>query len=281
MKNLKKLAAIIVLIIFSFMLLIDLTIYKGCYLKTGYGKIEMGNGNLLNSTNGFIFDTGANCSYISKRIVNFPILLFPIILSDTNGSMGLSFVYYGRSVSINDSISIHNLSFIRILKRDSTHKHFEAIIGMDVISKINMYLSFCNNEIEIMPIDSIPDIPSDAVRLYYEGTTSPEVSLNIGDIVTDNILVDTGLDDDIALNVNILKQLIKKNNYNYNIKNNKTLFGAHKQKNYFFRKLSINSVEYNDVTILQSKKNLLGMSFFRRFNHMFWSSKEKTIFLWY
>lgn len=59
-----------------------------------------------------------------------------------------------------------------------------------------------------------------------------------------------------------------------------TLFDTHTVKNITFSELYINERLYKNIQVLQQKTRLLGSKFLKRFDKVFWDSKNLTVYMW-
>jgi hypothetical protein len=64
------------------------------------------------------------------------------------------------------------------------------------------------------------------------------------------------------------------------IRTNNTLFDTQTVKNITFSELYINERLYKNIQVLQQKKRLLGSKFLKRFDKVFWDSKNLTVYMW-
>ena len=275
----------IVLFIIIFCLLLGYIILDSALVTSTYGRVYFSNSNNgIIIKNGFIFDTGANGSCFSNtKDIEMSVFLFPIFISDTYGSQKIVPAFFGKKLSINDKVSFHNFIFISSPEVFSNHSfmNIKGIIGMNMIYKTNFYISFVDNYIEFMPKDSIMNFPISAICLNFEDSITPTCSMKIGDVVFDNILIDTGFDRDLALKESDIDNYFNLlSDYTTNITTNNTLFNVKEIKTISFNRLRLNLREYKDVVIISSNKRLLGLKFFKRFNHVFWNNKDRKVYFW-
>ena len=59
-----------------------------------------------------------------------------------------------------------------------------------------------------------------------------------------------------------------------------TLFDTQTVKKTTFSELYINERLYKNIQVLQQKKRLLGSKFLKRFDKVFWDSKNLTVYMW-
>ena len=64
------------------------------------------------------------------------------------------------------------------------------------------------------------------------------------------------------------------------ISTNNTLFDTQKVKKIIFSELYINERLYKNIHVVQLKKRLLGSKFLKRFDKVFWDSKNLTVYMW-
>lgn len=277
----KKIVYFLLFVLVSWLLLVFL-IYKGCLIGVSYGKVQLANSNFLSTRDGFIFDTGANYSYISTDVVKTSIFLFPTLVSDSYGNGFISSMLFTPHFNINEYVQFYNFPFAKKsdFPKNSDAPEINSIIGMNVLSKTNLYISFIENTLDILPKDSIFNNPSNAVVINYVGSTTPLLSVKINNIIIKEILLDTGFDSDLALGKDEIYQLKLHSKYDTYTSSNTTILNTQKQKVYIFPKITIESQTYDNVIINQSGKKLLGLKFLRRFNHFFLDNKNNKIILW-
>lgn len=275
----KKVIMLFLTITFAW-IVIGVTIYNGYLTRVVHGRMTTKHGNLLTTENGFVFDTGANASFISKKKTGFSLFLFPTIVSDTYNFRKILPVCYAHRLQINDAVAFERFAFVAAPSTASGHEKYDAVIGMNLISKTNLYFSFVENTIDVLPLDSLFDVPPKAIVFEYKGTTKPTLSLKIDGLVIDDILIDTGFDNDLALDKDAITLIKTASNHSSNLITNKTIFASKKQIHYLIKNISIESRYYKDVAVIQSTRRLIGTRFFKRYNHMFWDSKNHKIYLW-
>ena len=250
--------------------------YKGYFTNIEVGQIQLGGCRDFTTQDGVLFDTGAQSSYISSNNIGFPIFLFPVSVSDGDGNNKILPIYFTQYFEVNDKVKIKNFAYFS----DFRNNQFEAIIGMNVLSKLNMLFLSPQNTLYINSFDFKPQIPSSATILQYKDRISPKVTLKLDNEVIDDILIDTGFDGDLSIDEHYIEKLKSNHSCDSMISTNKTLFHTQKVKNITFSELYINKRLYKNIHVVQLKRRLLGSKFLKRFDRVFWDSKNLTVYMW-
>lgn len=250
--------------------------YKGYLTNIEVGQIQLGDCRDFTTQDGVIFDTGAQSSYISSNNIGFPIFLFPVSVNDGEGNNKILPMYFTQYFEVNDKVKIKNFAYFS----GPINNQFEAIIGMNVLSKLNMLFLSTQNTLDIKSFDFKPQIPSSATILQYKDRISPKVTLRLDNVVIDDILIDTGFDCDLAIDEHYIEKLKSNHSCDSMISTFLTLFDTHTVKNITFSELHINERLYKNIQVLQQKKRLLGSKFLKRFDKVFWDSKNLTVYMW-
>lgn len=250
--------------------------YKGYLTNIEVGQIQLGDYRDFTTQDGVIFDTGAQSSYISSNNIGFPIFLFPVSVNDGEGNNKILPMYFTQYFEVNDKVKIKNFAYFS----GPINNQFEAIIGMNVLSKLNMLFLSTQNTLDIKSFDFKPQIPSSATILQYKDRISPKVTLRLDNVVIDDILIDTGFDSDLAIDEHYIEKLKSNHSCDSMISTFLTLFDTQTVKNITFSELHINERLYKNIQVLQQKKRLLGSKFLKRFDKVFWDSKNLTVYMW-
>lgn len=250
--------------------------YKGYLTNIEVGQIQLGDCRDFTTQDGVIFDTGAQSSYISSNNIGFPIFLFPVSVNDGEGNNKILPMYFTQYFEVNDKVKIKNFAYFS----GPINNQFEAIIGMNVLSKLNMLFLSTQNTLDIKSFDFKPQIPSSAIILQYKDRIRPKVTLRLDNVVIDDILIDTGFDDDLAIDEHYIEKLKSNHSCDSMISTFLTLFDTQTVKKITFSELYINERLYKNIQVLQQKKRLLGSKFLKRFDKVFWDSKNLTVYMW-
>lgn len=135
--------------------------YKGYFTNIEVGQIQLGDCRDFTTQDGVIFDTGAQSSYISSNNIGFPIFLFPVSVNDGEGNNKILPMYFTQYFEVNDKVKIKNFAYFSGFKSN----RIKAIIGMNVLSKLNMLFLSTQNTLDIKSFDFKPQIPSSATIL--------------------------------------------------------------------------------------------------------------------
>lgn len=250
--------------------------YKGYLTNIEVGQIQLDDCPYFTTQDSVVFDTGADFSFIPSNNIGFPIFLFLSLVYDGDGNNKILPMYFTQYFEVNDKVKIKNFTYISGFKNN----RFKAIIGMNVLSKLNMLFLSTQNTLDIKSFDFKPQIPSSATILQYKDRISPKVTLRLDNVVIDDILIDTGFDGDLAIDEHYIEKLKSNHSCDSMISTFLTLFDTHTVKNITFSELHINERLYKNIQVLQQKKRLLGSKFLKRFDKVFWDSKNLTVYMW-
>lgn len=250
--------------------------YKGYLTNIEVGQIQLDDCPYFTTQDSVVFDTGADFSFIPSNNIGFPIFLFLSLVYDGDGNNKILPMYFTQYFEVNDKVKIKNFTYISGFKNN----RFKAIIGMNVLSKLNMLFLSTQNTLDIKSFDFKPQIPSSATILQYKDRISPKVTLRLDNVVIDDILIDTGFDGDLAIDEHYIEKLKSNHSCDSMISTFLTLFDTHTVKNITFSELYINERLYKNIQVLQQKKRLLGSKFLKRFDKVFWDSKNLTVYMW-
>lgn len=271
-----KNAVIFILSLITVWIVVVFFCYKGYFTNIEVGQIQLGDCRDFTTQDGVIFDTGAQSSYISSNNIGFPIFLFPVSVNDGEGNNKILPMYFTQYFEVNDKVKIKNFAYFS----GPINNQFEAIIGMNVLSKLNMLFLSTQNTLDIKSFDFKPQIPSSATILQYKDKISPKVTLRLDNVVIDDILIDTGFDSDLAIDEHYIEKLKSNHSCDSMISTFLTLFDTQTVKKTTFSELYINERLYKNIQVLQQKKRLLGSKFLKRFDKVFWDSKNLTVYMW-
>ena len=276
-KNFKNVVTFILYLI-SVWIIVCVCCHKGYFTDIEVGQIQLGDWRDFTTQDGVVFDTGAEFSYISSNNNNIgsSFFLFPVSVTDTDGNKKKLAMYFTSNFEVNDKVKIKKFSYFT----DSSVNQFEAIIGMNVLSKLNMLYTPTQNTLDFKSFDFKPQIPSSAIILQYKDRITPKVTLRLDNEVIDDILIDTGFDNDLSIDEHYIEKLKSNHSCDSMVSSVETLFDAQAAKNITFSELYINKRLYKNIHVLQLKRRLLGSKFLKRFDKVFWDSKNRTVYMW-
>lgn len=250
--------------------------YKGYLTNIEVGQIQLDDCPYFTTQDSVVFDTGADFSFIPSNNIGFPIFLFLSLVYDGDGNNKILPICFTQNFEVNDKVKIKNFTYISGFKNN----RFKAIVGMNVLSKLNMLFLSTQNTLDIKSFDFKPQIPSSAIILQYKDRIRPKVTLRLDNVVIDDILIDTGFDGDLAIDDHYIEKLKSNHSCDSMISTFLTLFDTHTVKNITFSELHINERLYKNIHVVQQKKRLLGSKFLKRFDKVFWDSKNLTVYMW-
>ncbi len=256
---------------------------NGTLVHISYGNygFQVNDGYIIFHKSGFIMDSGCSSSYIVPdtllHLPNFNVQA-SICITDVNNEIKEYPLYFVPTIKIDDSLIVRNV----VAYPFEWTSNKTSAIGMDIISTANWHFNFNNNTVNITPVSETAIIPQKHITFSYTKTKDPLTNLVIGNNVYDNVLLDMGMVDwDMCLTDSDLSLLFQ--NYIPIDSSETTSYGhnsSYTTTKYYFDSVSIDAEIYRDICIRKGSKNIIGMDFFRRFDHLFWDSKNKKVYLW-
>ena len=235
------------------------------------------NGHIVLESN-YIFDTGADISVLyEKEGLSIPVAV--TLMRDIHKNKRCRFLYFVNKKSlfqneINHFVCLMDSGFYR------PDKSVKGIIGMNVIQRANWHFSFLDSTVEVFSRRASYTIPSKALCFKYNNRLIPCSSIDIESEHYKQILIDMGYSLEFLLDENNISQIQKCCLVEPRQELITGLLG-HQQVDVFqYDTLSINGNHYSNVRIDGGKRNLIGLGFMRRFDHLFWDSRHKKVYLW-
>jgi len=238
---------------------------------------------------GFIFDTGSSHSVIFQDTGNIP-EGEPVSrnrISDTNNRGRVLNLYRVESISVG-SLEINNGEFLYIDKKSlpSMIHSYKGIIGMDIIDLGNWLIDMKNKEVTVINKDSIYETSQEGLRLTYKiRNFLPEATLKIGNLLLQNMIIDTGSQAMVELPSGDTREL------------NKT-YESVVADTLLFSGLYNNSItehlihEYHDITLNNSffidtltvsevrRERRIGFGLFKKYDFVFIDTQNQGIYLY-
>ena len=271
-----KNVVIFILSLITVWIVVVIFCYKGYFTNIEVGQIQLDDRRYFTTQDSVVFDTGAQSSYISSNNIGFPIFLFPVSVTDGYGNNKILPMYFTQYFEVNDKVKIKNFAYFSGFKSN----RIKAIIGMNVLSKLNMLFLSTQNTLDIKSFDYKPQIPSSAIILQYKDRITPKVTLRLDNEVIDDILIDTGFNDDLSIDEHYIEKLKSNHSCDSMFSTIKTIFNTQTVKNITFSELYINKRLYKKINVVQRQGRLLGSKFLKRFDKVFWDSKNLTVYMW-
>ena len=260
------------------------SVFYGVFTKTSYGQLHLvPSEHYLQTNDGYVFDTGAMYSVIIEDNFRSAIPIFPAISFDSGGNFNLSTLYLLPTLLIDAKMSISNIGCI-IAKRGNNSdvlgkSKVRMILGTNVIKQANWLFSFVGNTAEIFPLGYTIEIPPNALCLTFENSNYPTVIVNtdVGDFT---MLIDTGLDADMAMtrnNLKIISQIAKHKISNLSAD---YLYGNEEVKVVDLDSAKLFNRTFHNLNVRESSKDMLGLNFLKRFDNMFIDNNKRQVLLW-
>ncbi|MBR4512249.1 MAG: hypothetical protein IKO59_05580 [Bacteroidales bacterium] len=229
----------------------------------------------------FIMDSGSSCSFIFRcECKKKPVGVARV--KDSNGRVKLLGFYFFKHIGLH-FIDIHNMFAPYYDTACEIDSSIIGTLGMDVISGSNWHFCFKDSTVEQYALNTPYPVPKKNLLLVYSKEKSPLTTLNIDGLLCHGLLIDIGCNIDLSLEENVLKKLSAQN-FKADSGNGitRSTFSEKAVRNYMFDSININNNFYKKMEISERKfgPSLIGLSFFRRFDHMFWDSGRKRVYLW-
>ena len=258
-------------------------VYYVLQTSVSYGKYPFSyeTGMLRTIDGKYIFDSGSSGTIFSERNAKYR-RIGRAKSTDCNGVSVQSPYYYISQIEVQPNLWIKNIfCSIAPLRDTYTDNKLSGILGMDVISRANWHFSFKDSVLDIMDLHQIMNVPYSAVELQYYRRKYPLVSVKIEDFMVDSVLIDFGCFRDFCFTTEYIQRVLKQHP---SIRPQKDSvngsFSSQKVKTYQFNKLRVEDMCFLNLTIDEFTKNLIGGAFFSRFDHLFWDSRHKKVYLW-
>ena len=104
--------------------------------------------------------------------------------------------------------------------------------------------------------------------------------MTINGVKMKRVLVDMGSTMDFCLIKSNLSKCHKKGHFQTSITNVDGLLGSESLNMCTFDYLWVDTGLYQNVSINEGKRNLVGMRFLSRFDHLFWDGRHRKVYLW-
>lgn len=238
-------------------------------------------GILLDSCD-FMLDSGCSSSYLhsdsAHSSVNFKIGA-TITVTDFHNQQKVYPLYYTTRLCGNGRFSIRNIVYAKMPNHLGVEK---AILGMDVFQNANWYINFKDKKLTVMGLYESLSVKKNSICFSYLSTRDPMVSIQIGNSRIDSVLLDLGMaDNDLCLKPAALSVLLESSShFVMDSIDNYGMNGTIKTLRCNFDTIMVNHQVFDSVTVIQGSKNAIGLDFMRRFDHLFWDSRHKKVYLW-
>ena len=153
---------------------------------------------------------------------------------------------------------------------------------MNIIKCANWHISFRDNVIEALPLTEKVTVPESHLVWNYANDDEPVTNdITIGRCKVRDVLIDMGCSGAFlltqkALN-NINDQVLLKEVASTCSKG----FGEEKKiRIYTCDTIEICNVPCTQASFGQSERNIVGLNFMKQFDHLFWDSRHKKVYLW-
>ena len=257
--------------------------FAGIFLKyrcslVSFGKLKFHNEDqmIVIDDSSLIFDSGCSRSIIYRKN-KCKIIVGLRMCFDSNKHLYFMPIYYISNMRLGENISVENLfcAFDNIKSRNS------GIIGMDIIRSANWHILLRNNNMEILPLNHCLSIPDNAICMKYKKEFRPQCTLYINGVLVENVLIDIGFNGDIDLSKHDFDKISKTGKCKSQEKVTSVASRSRREYvSYIYDDVSVQNINCKDIRITMCKKNVVGLGFLSRFDHLFWDSRHRKVYLW-
>lgn len=229
----------------------------------------------------FVWDTGASGSVIFNELGSSRLKIGIGTVTDFDSKTKLYPICFARNISF-DSITLNNFIYNEIMIDDVVpgiqNLNSIGILGMNVIGNHNWLLDFTSDKIYNFE-KNVEYNPSPQLRLTYRKIRTPTTDIKIGGLDMKKLLIDSGFYGDIKLyksDIDEINKIIKPDTIIDEVSDG-LFVGNIKSQNYIYTNVKVNNVVLDTLSIIVSKRRLLGAGFFRKFDRVFWDSGSKEV----
>ncbi len=285
--NKKKKIILIVSLVAVVMLCISGIIIYYCFwgfptrIEIKDNAINENSNQIILKNSRLVWDTGASGSVLFEDFSQYKTLLGLSIISDYSYKFKIKKMFFTRNITV-ENIVIRDFIYTKIDTKKSESillaTDDSGILGMNVIGNYNWLLDFDKNTLQnfdkTYKYNGLP-----AFELKYTSKRYPFSTIQIEGIRIKKILIDSGFNTDIRLlksdideiNKNITPDTIIEGSSN-------SLFSdSIPHREYIYTNIKINDVVFDSISIIESNRPLIGIGFFRKFDRVFWDSKNREV----
>ena len=229
----------------------------------------------------FVMDSGSSSSIFFKNKYQKFFIGFSKI-TDAHAKTRFIPIFFFPQIEIAElHFKITNIVGNYIHEIFAIDSSIKGIFGRDIIRATNWHFNLANNVIETMDIDSNIVIPKKSITFAYQNEKIPQTKVNVNGLIYE-MLIDIGCNVDLCFDSLQIAEICTKNKYRNKQKDTiSSTFSKDLMDGYIFDSLTIEDISYSNIHInVIQNKNIIGMKFFRRFDHLFWDSGNKKVYLW-
>ncbi|KGN79359.1 hypothetical protein HW49_06305 [Porphyromonadaceae bacterium COT-184 OH4590] len=281
----KKLILIVSIVAAIILCIAGAIIYCYWFFPT---KIELKNNAIDENHNHIIlknsklcWDTGANISVLFEDFNSKKICIGFAFVSDYNYKTKLTPLFLSKSISKN-SVLVRDLIYTDVdsnnIAKGLQCLNISGILGMNIIGNYNWLLDFNTNTLyNILKIEDYNFKPQ--LSLTYSSKLYPYTFMNIGGLIFQKILIDSGSNSDIQLQQSDIERINKTIQPDTIMESSSSgLFSdSIPHREYVYTNIKINEVILDTLSIIESHRRLIGTGFFRKFDRVFWDSKDREV----
>ncbi len=228
-----------------------------------------------------MWDTGADATAFFK---DFGQKKFPFMFSlvfEYGHKIRLQKVKYSNQIEI-DSVILKNIIYLDVDSQNISQcirdKEISGIVGMNVINKYNWIIDFDKNTLQNLPKTTTYN-HTPQFTLRYSNTMIPKTTVSIADVKLKNILIDSGFNIDFTLlssDIEQINQYIAPDTI-FNTSSSGLFSDSIVESEYQYSNIMIDNIKFDKLYITEGNKRLIGTGFFRKFDRVFWDSKNREV----
>lgn len=237
---------------------------------------------ILKNGNRWCWDTGASGSAIFKDLEDKGLKLGYSWNTDSENTKRCDALFFVKTLST-DSILLKNFIYNYIEKSNISHNlqdlNIIGILGMNVIKNYNWLLDFHKNTLQNYDKDFQIDTLVPKFIITYSNEREPLTDIRLGRLRIKKMLLDSGFYGDMMLygsDIEVMNQFVNPDTIINDISN--SLYSdSIPVKRYIYYDVYVNNLLFDKLIINEGKRRLIGAGFFRKFDRVFWDSKDREV----
>ena len=227
------------------------------------------------------WDTGASCTVLFNDFGQNKTIFAILPVFEYKNKMKFQKFLFSQDITA-DSVYLKNIIYTDIEKQNVSkwlqEANISGIIGMNVISNYNWLLDFDKKKLQNIPKTKSYKEEYD-FKLAYLFRIFPYTNITIEGTKTKRILIDSGFDTDIELLASDIEKINKKIQPDtiINTSSSGLFSNGIPSKKYIYSHIKVNDLSFDTLSINESKRRLIGIGFFRKFDKVFWDSGKKEV----
>ncbi len=276
---------IVLIVSFIILLIVGIIIY--CYwffpttIEIPNNQIDENSNQIILTNSKLLWDTGADGTIFFKDFNQRKIIIGLANVSDFHKKSTIRKRYFSITL-IADSILFKNLVYNEIsidnISQGVQYLAINGILGMNVINKYNWIIDFDKNTLQnLSKTTTYNHTPQFTLR--YSNAMKPKTAVSIADVKLKNILIDSGFNIDFTLlssDIEQINQCIAPDTI-FNTSSSGLFSDSIVESKYQYSNIMIDNIKFDKLYITEGNRRLIGTGFFRKFDRVFWDSKNREV----